>query len=329
MRVATQVIDPKQSPAEQPIASLGYDPIMTVHVKREAWPAISGAVSAAKGKVVAAIGYVNTGAFDQLPLKANDVLVCDVSPKTVANGSSNPQALIPFLNAGVSVFSKPGLHAKVVVLPKRAFVGSANASNNSAKRLFEAVLETTDNADILALRAFVNDLCNSPVTSQSVKALTGKYPKKAKQGPAATDPSRLPDQWGALTVVGLRRDEWTSQEMKAWKAGEPAAKDKASNSFSDYRITEFAWTAGEGSTFDEGRWVIQVIDDKPSAPGVVVHRQKHGTREIIWLAVPNEARPLSSIAELGPKAVAQGDLLVLKGKDADHMLVLHRALVAR
>lgn len=298
---------------------------MTVYVKKEPWPAITEAVRSTTGQVLAVSGYVNKGAFDRLPLKAGDVLVCDISPATVATGASNPSAVIPFLKAGVKVFSKPGLHAKVVVLPKKAFVGSANASDNSATRLFEAVLETTSTADVKALRQFARDLCTSPVSTKSVHAVSAKYPKHPKQGSTATDPSKLPEQWEQVTVVGLALGEWSTQETTAWEKGDVAARDKAKNAFTGYTIIEFAWTSDGGSAFDEGQWVIQVLDGVPQPPGTVVHREKFGKREVIWLATPDESGSLPSLDDIKPRPPVVGELRVIRGKAAQRLLDLQRA----
>ncbi len=301
---------------------------MTVYVKKAPWPAITAAVRATKGRIVVASGFVGVGAIDHLPLRAGDVLVCDLSKKTVRSGATNPSAVLPFLKAGVEVFSSPGLHAKVVVLPKRAFVGSANASNNSAQRLFEAVVETTTAADVQALRGFVNDLCNSPVSTRTIAERQRIYPKKQTQGAAATDPAVLPSLLARLTLVELTlSEEWTTQELTAWEKGKAAAIDKARNSITGYRLTEFASSAAAEADFDEGDWVLQIVDEVPKALAVVVHRERYGKRCVIWLATPKTSKAVTNLSELKVSpSLERGEIRTLKGSKAQRVLDAHLAL---
>ncbi len=303
-----------------------YAPVVTVYVKKEPWPAIRAAVRATKGQVFAASGYVNNGAFEQLPLRRGDVLVCDVSPATVSSGATNPAALVPYLKAGVQVFSKPGLHAKVVVLPRRAFVGSANASANSANRLFEAVLETTAAKEVGTLRRFIRELCTSPVTIKSVLELSKRYPRRPKLGSLAVDPSKLPERWDSVTLIGLSAERWTTQETYAWEKGKMAANDKARNSLTGYHMSEFAWSAVAGDELLEGQWVVQIVDGVPEPPGVVVHRQIYGRRSVVWLATPKQACRVGSADDLGAFVPGVGEIHSLRGVKAQQVLDIHRRL---
>jgi hypothetical protein len=85
----------------------------------------------------------------------------------------------------VEVFSKPGLHAKVIVSDDLVVVGSANASSNSglmiAKKatLSEAVAIIQDRSVIRSARSFVESLCVSsakvdPETAQRMVPLFAK-----------------------------------------------------------------------------------------------------------------------------------------------------------
>jgi len=191
---------------------------MTAYVKHEPWPAITSAIGVADGHVYAAIGYIGADPHHLLPLGAEGHLVCDTPQAAVKNGFTNLKALYKFLDDGVEVFSFPGLHAKVVVLARRAFVGSANTSKNSEKRLSEAVLETTDTNEIRKLREFVTDLCVNPNNRSKVKELKDLFGTDRAALPDISDWGVLPTRTSRLVVLGLTKKKgWSKSELRRGK----------------------------------------------------------------------------------------------------------------
>ena len=258
---------------------------MAVYVRREPWPAITSAVNGANGRVRVAIAYFGTESHDLLPLKEGDTLVCDASERAVKNGSTNPTALKEFVCHGVDVWSYEGLHAKVVVLPRRAFVGSANASRNSSERLFEAVIETTDTDEIRDLRAFVNDLCVKPIDLTDLERLKKFVPKRPRPSPVARDLLELPEDLDRLEVLSLTtKDDWTTSEKRAEELGDEIARKKAKRRYSGFRVTDVS----VHEPLDEGLWVVQVVDGRALSPGVVVYASSYRNAHVVWLARPNE-----------------------------------------
>jgi hypothetical protein len=128
------------------------------------WPAITTAVMKASGRCDAAVAYFGRGGARRLPLSRGGTLVVDMSLAAVKSGQTRPADVLPLLRKGVAVYSVDNLHAKVVVAGRRAFVGSANVSNRSARHLVEAAIETADPAAVRASRAFVRSLAGEPVT---------------------------------------------------------------------------------------------------------------------------------------------------------------------
>ncbi|SVC38083.1 uncharacterized protein METZ01_LOCUS290937 [marine metagenome] len=257
---------------------------MAVYVRREPWPAITSAVDSANGRVRAAIAYFGTDSHELLPLKEGDTLVCDVSERAVKNGSTNPTALKEFVDEGVDVWSYEGLHAKVVVLPRRAFVGSANASRNSSERLFEAVIETTDTDEIRDLRAFVNDLCVKPIDLKELTRLKPLIPKRPRPSPVARDLLELPENLDRLEVLSLSKYKWSASEVRAWELGDKKARKEAKRRYSGFRVNEVS----VDEPLDEGLWVVQVVDGRALSPGVVVYASSYRNAHVVWLARPNE-----------------------------------------
>ena len=257
---------------------------MAVYVRREPWPAITSAVNGANGRVRVAIAYFGTESHDLLPLKEGDTLVCDASERAVKNGSTNPTALKEFVCHGVDVWSYEGLHAKVVVLPRRAFVGSANASRNSSERLFEAVIETTDTDEIRDLRAFVDDLCVKPIDLTELERLKKFVPKRPRPSPVARDLLELPEDLDRLEVLSLTKDDWSISETEAWKRGDKEARKKPKRRYSGFQVENVS----VDEPLDEGLWVVQVVDGRALSPGVVVYASSYRNAHVVWLARPNE-----------------------------------------
>jgi PLD-like domain len=89
-----------------------------------------------------AIAYIGLGAIELMHLREGDVVTFDGSDSSVAAGHVHLPEIKKMLKAGVTLFSRPALHAKMILLesaPPIALVGSANASRNSRDNLVEAV----------------------------------------------------------------------------------------------------------------------------------------------------------------------------------------------
>ncbi len=129
-----------------------------LHVNDRPWHVISPRVKQATKNVIATIAYIGIDAPDILRLGRGHILVCDASKAAISQGSTSAKALKKYRDRGVKIYSHPGLHAKVVVLSRTAFIGSANVSTHSRDQLNEAVLETTDSEVISQARLFVEGM---------------------------------------------------------------------------------------------------------------------------------------------------------------------------
>lgn len=127
------------------------------------WDALGGAARACKSPSFVAVAYVAKGGGDVLKLKKGSRLVVDASP-VVRAGLTHPDTLASLVRRGVRVFSYSGLHAKVFVFGRQAFVGSANVSASSRLRLQEAALACANPNVVAAARAFVRLLCVDELT---------------------------------------------------------------------------------------------------------------------------------------------------------------------
>lgn len=97
----------------------------------EVWPQVTVACNG-RGQRRAAIAYLGADAPRLLQLRRYDVLVVNASDAALLAHATSPKALEADLAAGVRVSSSAKLHAKVLVTPTHAVIGSANASTHSS-----------------------------------------------------------------------------------------------------------------------------------------------------------------------------------------------------
>lgn len=162
----------------------------------DVWPTVSRLARQSKRRR-AAVACLGSGAFDLLTMGRDDVLVVDCSPKNAKAGLTDPFEVGRYLAAGVAVYRRPQLHAKVYVFDKTAIVGSANASQRSAKHLTEAVLVSTAPADVKGAREFIEGLLipGAEIDAQYLKACKQAWrpPKFDSEGPTQ-------DAWTPIPV---------------------------------------------------------------------------------------------------------------------------------
>jgi hypothetical protein len=64
----------------------------------------------------AAIAYIGSGANDWLRLKGGDVLIFDGDDQSIKQNHIDLVVIRKLIKAGVVLYSRPGLHAKVIVV---------------------------------------------------------------------------------------------------------------------------------------------------------------------------------------------------------------------
>ena len=146
----------------------------------ELWGALHDHVAKEKG-VRAAVAYFGRNGANLLQLKKGDTIVVDVSLGAVRQGVTDPRALRTLMRRGVTVFSRPSLHAKFVVAGRTLIASSANVSRNSREILDEAGIMTTDPAAVLRAADFFEKLCTEPVGKKYLAQCIKEYrPPKFK-----------------------------------------------------------------------------------------------------------------------------------------------------
>lgn len=241
-----------------------------------------------------AIGYVGTTAPHVMPLRAGDVLICDASRPAIRQGLTSASALARYRRKGVEIFSLPGLHAKVVAFPTSAWVGSANASLNSANNLVEASVRVTGE-QARKVRRWVESLATGD-RSLSTADITGL--RRITVAARRSGPQR------EERVVELPR---TLQSLIFVETGEALTRDEVKTVQEDRqnyeridpeRPSRLDYIFLYGPTrIREGHWVIDVRNNHPRRPALVTRVSRRRGASIVWMdRVTTTTRP--TIAEL-------------------------------
>ncbi|WP_172894308.1 phospholipase D-like domain-containing protein [Micromonospora purpureochromogenes] len=120
-------------------------------------------------RIEAAVAYAGHGALDLLPLSTGDLIVVNGSRNALANGATSAALLRDWFDRGVHVYVHETLHAKVFVVGRTAYVGSANLSRRAHEdHTVEAAMQTTDPGIVAEARAFVRRLADNstPVSEE-------------------------------------------------------------------------------------------------------------------------------------------------------------------
>lgn len=192
---------------------------------RDTWPTLDRMTSGAS-KISAAIAYVTA---EHLKLKRNDILVCDASDESIKGGRTDAKLLARLVKTKVKVFSIKGVHVKMGVFEKYAFIGSANMSAKAGQRSLEATLLTTDTQVRSMVSAHIAQLMQLgiPVDSAFIKRI-GKLPVSRRlgpepeyDGPEQEQASRPAQAWWLSSVpLGMRA-------LKALKDRMPLVAEEA------------------------------------------------------------------------------------------------------
>lgn len=271
-----------------------------VFITHDIWPQLTKAVRGLRQPCAVAVAYFGSGAGRLLPLPQGSRLVVDASERAVASGQTCPTDLIKLVRNGVIVHSVPNLHAKVFVLGRAAYIGSANVSRRSASQLVEAVIRSTDPGVVLAARQFVNDHCLHELTPTVLKRLEKLYrpplvPGGQREKQTSKHSSNRPTL-PRLLLAKLQLNDWSERDQGLHDAALPIAKKRRQHPRS-HEMESFHWSGK--CPYERGDVVVQVTDEGAgrvlvSPPGNVlhVHTRKYGNRQVsfVYLELPARRR---------------------------------------
>lgn len=226
----------------------------------ELWKQLDRRARASKSRR-AAIAYVTE---DHLGLRDGDQLIVDASDPAVRSGETNAKLLLQLYRSGVEIYSRRGLHAKIILLDDVVFVGSANMSKSSAERLDEAGILTDHPGTIAATQVLLARWASegTALTERRLETLA-QLPVSPRRGPANIGGSRVAtrersgDRVWVVGVSELREDAFPEEDERAQRGVERAERKRR------YRRGELEWIrwtgeVGFGVECREGDIVFQV-----------------------------------------------------------------------
>lgn len=209
----------------------------------------------------AAIAYVTE---DHLGLREGDQLIVDASDLAVRSGETNAKLLLQLHRRGVEIYSRRGLHAKIILLDDVVFVGSANMSKSSAERLDEAGILTDHPGTIAATQVLLARWTSegTALTERRLETLA-QLPVSPRRGPAniggarATSRERSGDRVWVVGVSELRDDAFPEEDERAQRGVERAERKRR---YGQGELEWIRWTGdvGFGVECRRGDIVFQV-----------------------------------------------------------------------
>lgn len=268
---------------------------------QEPWIDIAEVLGKTILKTHCAIGYIGINAPKILLLKAGDVLVCDASDATVKSGSTYPEALLEYAKIGVSIFSVPGLHAKVLVNGNNAWIGSMNASDSSTS-LIEAAVRLENKSTVQAALKFITDFkrVSIPLSESDIERLINlpRRQRPRKTGVFVLTSLEFPSDQRSLKLLRTESDAPLSdsqrQKLRATRRqineqSEDALKGKSS----------LVYIRDEGKFLTRrGDWVLEIRGRSVKCPAVIAEITGSGRYRFVWLY-----RPIENIQSISLKRV--------------------------
>ena len=303
------------------------------HGQHSAWPIIKERIKTSKKtqQIFVAIAYIGKDAPTLMPLRKGDVLVCNASDAAIKQGSTSAKALETFNKRGVKIFNESRLHGKVVVFPKRTFVGSANVSTRSKDVLFEAVVETTDQKIVDSSLQFVENLAKgfSQLDSEDIRRL--KRITIDRPPPPPPPPRKrfvLPKQVPVLRLMPMERGFDPPQVKRAIKNGRASVRANFFDGGTDAGIESENWESEWWDDIEPSIWYIGVFENgRMCTPKQMIKLSKVSKNQgILWSAKPLKAKSSVKNLELLSKLGFEWneDTVTLKNKQTRSLLKLFK-----
>jgi hypothetical protein len=281
-------------------------------------------------RIQAAIAYVTA---QHLQFGAGDILICDASDPAIKGGLTSASLLRSFVEQGAEVHSFAGLHAKAAVIDDKAFIGSANLSENAGVATCEAVLLTDDPQVVGLVRGFVEKVKEEStlVTEEFLRRIeslpvirNGGILRKSKKKIAV----------GRSRVWFIATRELSEKIAKAEEAMEAVGMKEAEKCIKTrgYEVQSFRWSGKSRfrSEAKAGDLVIEVFTEKRGKrkhievyrPAPILYRQDEaeGKWTRFYLECPTERlhyawRDIKAdFARLGVRDITPNSIRELTGK---------------
>jgi len=281
-------------------------------ITKNIWPELTNTVKGSRVKSIVAVAYFGQSGANMLPLSKGSILLVDASITALKNGQTCPDELLKLYYKGVHIYSLENLHAKLFVIGNTLYCGSANVSGNSANRLKETLLKTTDKDAIADAKVFINSFCRIELGDDEITRLSKFYkPPKFFGGPRNVNNDNT-----EFHICKLSLSEYSEEEEdQAEKGREVANKNRVNKS--RHRIDEYLWT-GE-IKFKKGDTILQIVKEDAksygSPVGKLIHIRKLSngdkTKYFCFVEVPDKRRKnleviKKQLSEIDAKAILRG-----------------------
>ena len=291
----------------------------TKFITQDIWPELTKAVRHCRQQCFVAVAYFSKGASRYLPLPKGSCLVVDASEGTVKAGLTDPKELLKMIKRNVTIHSVSNLHAKVFVLGRTAYIGSANVSSHSANYLIEAVIQTTEYGAVRTARQFVRSHRLHQLTPRVLQQLVPLYrpprvpggQRRRKRNEGTSRRPALP----RLLLAQLVLRDWSESDQQIHDRGYERASKLRKHPRS-FELDSFQWHAK--CPYQRNDKVIQVVNEGGgrvlvSPPGNVrytlTRRSANRKRSFVYIERPvRRRRPLKSLAS----AIGHGSLKRLR-----------------
>jgi PLD-like domain len=248
-------------------------------------------LSKTTGLCFVAVPYFASGAAELLKIGKGSTLILKFDDEAIKTGQVDPREVVKMIERGVLVHSYSRLHAKIYVFDESAIIGSANVSQNSAKHLFEACVETSDRKIIASATRCVKSLRGEEIGLEYARSMIASYRPPMNFRGARNISSANPKFW----YVRLTERPWRAEEALQAKKWRKKALDSMETR-SEQNLKVFSISGGK--TLDRlkvGHRVLRCLKTEngeelvfPPARITSIDKFKEGIRQnaIVFLEAP-------------------------------------------
>ena len=251
-----------------------------------AWPKIAKATAGDRGRRHLAIAYATKL---HVRLGRGDILVTNAAAATIGCGETSAPLLAKLLRKGVEIYCLDSLHAKLGVIGRHAFVGSANMSVSSDVALHEGVLVTTDDAIRAQVLATVNGLKEvaQRITDADIKRLL-RIKVVRRGGGALRSRKRVADAGHQTWLVGGRLlKRVTAMTQATIDRGTQAVHDLTQDDAYEPVWFRVSISSPMGKGVRPGDRLVRVVAHKRGIdihpPTPVIHCERSGNHTIAFI----------------------------------------------
>ncbi len=192
-----------------------------------------------------------------MPMKAGDVVVVNGSRNALTSGATSARVLRTWFKDDVQVYIHDTLHAKVFIVGRTAFVGSANLSARAADDgTVEAAIQTTDPTLVTDALEFVHRLADeaTPI-SETWLAWAESVPVRANSPvPWSSDPPFQPSGPYDVWIGPEEPTTWNDEQQALAAEGKRTHHVRGGR----YGVVAIAEEPGARSTLKQPDMVILI-----------------------------------------------------------------------